>query len=393
MLKPPFHRDPSTWLAYFLLALFAYFLNILGPITPYLMGEMNLTYTLSSLHFTAFAAGLLVIGVVGDRLVRRWGRWSSLWAGAFGMSLSAVLLISVKNPWVTIPACFLMGTIGSFIIIIVPSILSEHHGEHRAIALSEANVTASFISALAPLVVGWTAGTVFGWRLSLAAAAVIPILLLIAFWNARPRIYPTGIRATGEIQARRHVRLPRVFWVYWIAQVLAVAVEFCMVFWSAGYLETELHMLKASAAQGVSLFLAGMILGRLAGSVLVRRIQSEVVVLTSTFLALLGFVIFWLADTPLTGLGGLFLAGLGTANLYPLILSLAIASAGALTVEASSRATLASGTAILLLPLFLGGLADVVGIRWAFGIVVILLLGVQGMLLAARSKRLEAAAP
>ena len=46
------------------------------------------------------------------------------------------------------------------------------------------------------------------------------------------------------------------------------------------------------------------------------------------------------------------------------------------TVEASARATLASGTAILTLPLVLGRLADSVGIEMAYGVVVFLLVGV-----------------
>jgi fucose permease len=76
------------------------------------------------------------------------------------------------------------------------------------------------------------------------------------------------------------------------------------------------------------------------------------------------------------GLSSLFLTGLGVANLYPLLLSLAIGAADGDTVQASARATLASGTAILALPLILGGFADTVGIRLAFGVVLVLLVSV-----------------
>ena len=57
-------------------------------------------------------------------------------------------------------------------------------------------------------------------------------------------------------------------------------------------------------------------------------------------------------------------------------LSLAIGAANGNTVQASARATLASGTAILALPLALGGFADAVGIRSAYGVVLVLLIGV-----------------
>jgi len=144
---------------------------------------------------------------------------------------------------------------------------------------------------------------------------------------------------------------------------LGVAVEFCMISWSADYLENGLGMLKVDAAQAVSLFLAAMIVGRLAGSRLVQHFSTHKVVLISIVVASLGFLVYWKAGSILPGLGGLFVTGLGVASLYPLILSLAIGAANGQTVQASARATLASGTAILTLPLMLG----VWRIRWGSG--------------------------
>jgi fucose permease len=149
-----------------------------------------------------------------------------------------------------------------------------------------------------------------------------------------------------------------------------------MVFWSADYLEQVLGLIKADAAQAVSLFLAAMIVGRLAGSRLVQRFSTRGVVTISIFLASIGFLVFWRAEHAFLGLSGLFLTGLGVANLYPLLLSLAIGASNGNTVQAGARATLASGTAILALPLALGRFADMVGIRTAYGIVVLLLVGI-----------------
>jgi fucose permease len=170
--------------------------------------------------------------------------------------------------------------------------------------------------------------------------------------------------------------LPRLFWVYWLAIVLGVSVEFCMIFWSADYLEHVLGMGKANAAQALSLFLAAMILGRITGSRLVQRFSTRAVVAVSILIASLGFLAFWRTENISVGLSGLFITGLGVANLYPLLLSLTIGAANGNTVQASARATLASGTAILALPLALGRIADAVGIRSAYGVVVLLLVSV-----------------
>jgi fucose permease len=170
--------------------------------------------------------------------------------------------------------------------------------------------------------------------------------------------------------------LPGLFWLYWAALVFAVSVEFCMIFWSADYMENVLGMPKTNAAQAVSLFLAAMIIGRMTGSRLVQRFSARSVVMISILVASIGFLIFWRTENVLAGLIGLFLTGLGVANLYPLILSLTIGAANGNTVQASARTTLASGTAILALPLALGWLADAVGIRSAYSVVILLLFGV-----------------
>jgi MFS family permease len=263
-----------------------------------------------------------------------------------------------------------MVLIGSLILAIVPAALADQHGKMRAVALSEANMISSLIASGAALMVGWSAHLTGTWRPALGIIALTPILLFLLLGKGSSSSTST-IGTSSPNQP-----LPLLFWVYWAALVLAVSVEFCMIFWSADYLENVLGMLKANAAQSVSLFLIAMILGRMSGSRLVQRFSPRAVVLVSVLTASIGFLMFWRTENVLAGLAGLFLTGLGVANLYPLILSMTIGAAEGNTVQASARATLASGTAILALPLALGRLADGVGIRSAYVVVLVLLISV-----------------
>lgn len=364
-----FVRNRATWLAYLMLALYGYFLNIFGPITPFLKNELELSYTVSSLHFSAFALGIIGAGLVGHRVIDRLGRWRSLWIGAFGMSVCALLLIAGREPAVTIGASFLMGLIGSLILAIVPSVLSDQHGDKRAVALSEANVIASLVSAIAPMLVGLFALSSLGWRAALVVAVLAIVVMRFGFNQVS---FPPAQASTDPAQDSR--QLPMLYWAYWAALVVAVSIEFCMIFWSADYLETGLGMPKTEAAQAVSVFLGGMIVGRLASSRLVQRFTTHQIVTGSLLVATVGFVIYWGAPAPLVGVVGLFVTGLGVAGLYPLILSLAIGSSRGSTVRASAFSSLASGVAIFTLPLILGRLADAVGIRPAYAVIVVLLV-------------------
>jgi fucose permease len=393
-----FHRDRLTWLLYLAISYYGIFLNLLGPITPFLKAELNLSYTVSSLHFTAFAAGMLANGLWGHLVIGRLGRWRALWLGIFGLALGSGLLVLGRIPAVTLCAALLMGLVGSLILVIVPAGLSDLHGELRAVALSEANTLASLLTSFAPLLVGWFAAGLAGlpgaWRLGLALPALASLLIYLAFRQGARLQDPPRHPPAGEAGEKEAQRLPALFWMLWVALLLGVAVEFCMIFWSADYMEKILGLQKTLAAQSVSLFLAGMILGRLAVSRLVQRFSTYLILSLSILLAAGGFLLFWAAPAlgpgaALVGALGLFLCGLGVAGLYPLILALAMASAGARLAQAGARAALASGMAILLLPLLMGRLADETGIQAAYAVVLALLLAV--LLLVQLAGRMAAA--
>ena len=137
--RPPFHRDELTWLAFGMLGFYNYLLSGLGPLMPSLREELGLSYTIASLHFSAFAVGMILAGLVGDRVVRRYGRRTVFWIGASGLVAGAVALTIFHTPILTVGSVLLMGGVGSLVLILIPAILADRHGENRAVAIVEAN--------------------------------------------------------------------------------------------------------------------------------------------------------------------------------------------------------------------------------------------------------------
>jgi fucose permease len=129
---------------------------------------------------------------------------------------------------------------------------------------------------------------------------------------------------------------------------------------------------KADASAAVSVFLAAMLSGRVIGSRLSRFLHVRLILHASAVLGLAGFLIFWLAKQPWLSLTGLFLAGLGQANVYPLTFASAIGVADGQTNSATSRLSLASGTANLCTPIIMGYIADRSGIFNAYAVVAVL---------------------
>jgi hypothetical protein len=64
-------RDSLTWYSYLALAFFSYLNSIQGNLIPFLKTELNLTYSEVSLHPSALAVGSVLVGLAGDRVIRR----------------------------------------------------------------------------------------------------------------------------------------------------------------------------------------------------------------------------------------------------------------------------------------------------------------------------------
>ena len=365
----PFRRDALTWLMYGMLGVYNYLLSGLGPLMPSLRQELNLSYTVTSLHFSAWAVGMILAGMVGDRLVRAWGRRSVFWLGAAGLAVGAVALTLARQPLLTIGSVLLMGAVGSLALVLIPAVLADRHGARRTLAIVEANILAAATGALAGVLIGLGQATPAGWRGPWLLILLVPLFLFVRF---RAVSLPPP---AAQVESRKRTgRLPAAYWAYWVTMVLVVGVEFSLIFWGADFL-TAAGLDVGAAATTVSLFLWGMVAGRVVGRQVAQRLAAEHLLPVALCISAAGFLLYWLAPLlPLTILG-LFVAGLGVANLFPVAAALALGAAPGLTNEGGARLSFASGAAILCAPLLLGTLADAVGISLAYIIVPVFIAG------------------
>jgi fucose permease len=381
-----FVRDPVTWMIYGLIGFFAFMETVLGPLMPFLRRELDLGYTAASLHFSAFALGAVLLGFFGDRLVGRWGRHSAIWGGAFGMACGAVLFVSSPSAWGTVSATFVMGLCGALLLVTSQAVLSDRHGDWNAVALTEANVTASACAISAPLLVGAFAASGLGWRAALLFPAVVLALLAARFFSQPLDLPP---HAAEEDTPSSDPTLPLLYWAFWVLVALGVASEWCVGYWGADFLADGTGLTRPAAATSLTAFFTAMLAGRIVSSRLARTMPPAVLLAATLCMALLGFPLFWLSPTTPLALAGLFVMGLGIGGVYPLGVSAAIAAAPGNTDAASARLSIGGGGAMLVAPFVLGALADRVGISTAFGIVIPMLLAALSLALIAGRKGLR----
>ena len=156
-----------------------------------------------------------------------------------------------------------------------------------------------------------------------------------------------------------------------------------MIFWASTYMEKVAGLSKELAATSVALFTIAQVIGRASGSRLTRRYRPANLLLFAGAIIIVGFPLFWLGRTPFINALGLFLCGLGVANLYPLTLTLASAVGITNPDAASGYTSMSSGLAILIVPQVLGIVADQTSIQTAYGIVAPLALAIIGVTLYA----------
>jgi predicted MFS family arabinose efflux permease len=377
--QPRLERDELTRLAYLMLGLWAFLLYALGPALPALRRQLDVSRAVVSLHTTFVALGAVVVGLTGDRFVVRVGRRVAFWVAAVGVSLGALALALGGRLVVTLPAAALLGVSGALLVAIIQATLADRHGVLAAVAIVESNALAAALGAAAPLAVALAIVAGGDWRSVFVVVSVLAVPALAGAY--RSVCFP----AAPELPHGHESALPRAYWIYWTALLVFVAFEFCVVFWSTDFLESERGLEDSVAAAAAGLFLVGMTVGRFAGGPLAKRVSSERLLAAALALAGAAFLTFWLVPWAGAAVVALCITGMGVALLYPLTLALAIAASGGRTDAASVRAGFASGIAIAVAPFALGGLADAAGLRAAYAVVPALaVLGAVALMLARR---------
>ena len=374
----PFRRDRLTWLAYLLLAWFAYLQAAPGLVIVHLRDELHLSYSTGGLHVAAFAAGSLLAGMISARLERVVGRRWMFWAAAATLGVGAIGLTAGRAAVVTVGSVLVMGVGGGLLLTTIQAVLADHHGERRAVALTEANVAASI--AYVVLIGALTLAAVLhaGWRIALLVPLALPVL---AWWRNR------GLAIDAPATPTAQDRLPRVFWIAASMLFCTTAAEWCITAWGATFVEDSTRVSTDTSVTLMVGYFGGVLLGRVVGSRLTHRHDPARLLAVALAVTAAGFAVLWPSTGPVQAVAGLVVLGIGLGNLFPLALSVVVALVPDRAVLASGRAVAMTSFAVLLAPLAVGALADATSLTAALGIVpVALALAALGLAFVQRAR-------
>jgi MFS family permease len=343
-----------------------------GVVLGELRDQFHISGVVAALHGSTFGIGLLVAGVWGVRVVDRIGRRAALQLATASIAVG-VILLCLGPAWpITLLGTALSGAGGALLVMVMPGLISDHHGEHRATAFAAVNGAPGLAGLVFSLIIGATLAAGLSWRPPyLIITACFTIALAVVAW---PVAVPEGRReGTFSLAPFRE----RAVLVPWLHIVNAVLCEFTVGIWAVTYLHEVGRAGPGAAAVlasvfGVTMFLARMLLPRLLDRFGDATTSVSFVVIGS------GALVMCLAPGLPAKVVGLTIVGLGGGPLYPLTVDAFYAKAGGRldSVGMGAYCALASGAAVTAGPLFLGIMADTVSLRWA--LLVVPLLAVVG---------------
>lgn len=336
-----------------------------GVVLGELRHQFHLSGVIAALHGSTFGFASITAGLFGVRVVDRLGRRGSLATAAVAIA-TGITMFCLGPAWpITLTGTALAGLGGALLVMVMPALISDHHGEHRAEAFAAVNGAPGLAGVAFSLVVGAALALHWSWRPPyLIITGIIVIVLTAVAW-------PVSVPETPRQGAftLSHLRERDVF-VPWLHIVNAVFTEFAVGVWAATYLKEVGHASGGLAAALAGVFGVMMFLSRLVLPTTLRYLGDATIAVSFMVLAV-GAVVMCFAPGLLPRVGGLLLVGFGGAPLYPLTVDRLYASAEHKidSISLGAICILASGTAVTLGPLTLGVLADRVGLRLALLIV------------------------
>jgi MFS family permease len=371
---PSVVRDRATWLAYFQIGLFGYYLYAFGPSIALLRDDEGYTRTVASLHGTAMALASVFVGFLGVHLVRRVGRGPFLRLGSITLGLGILVYTGFTPLWLTLLGAFIAGMGGTACMVGVNAFLPDRHGAAGPRAMSEAHGLGATMGLLGPLAIGLGVAIGWGWRVGLIATVVGLIVLELARGNHLVEFDSAHGHPDDEPGHAPHGPLTRRFWIAMAVFGVCAGTEFCLTLWGSDLLRDRAGLGSAAAAAALVTIVGGMAVGRVAGAPLVSRFDPDHVLVATMGLTLVGFAIAWTTSGAVPMLLGFATVGLGLGLQSPLAIGRAVIAAEGQADRGAGLTSVAAGIASGLAPFTLAAVADQLGVHTAFLIVPVLMV-------------------
>lgn len=316
----------------------------------------TLAQLIPSAVFLWFFVLSVPVGILQDRIGKRLvlnlgmgitalGLFLPFFFYSFGMALMGFVLLGIGNTIVQVSA-------NPLLVDVVPT-------GRRSSFLSFSQFVKAIGSMIAAPLAGWFALRFGDWKLLFLVFGVVSVLSVIwLYFTPIDETRNSGKRATFgssfQLLGTGYISM-MVLGIF-----LVVGIDVGINAFSGQFMLAKFQSAQTFAESGRSVYFFGKMLGTFGGAILLAKLSARRFFIGSAIAGLASLLALILAPTDITAMVMIFVAGLGIANIFPIIFSLTVEKYPTRSNEISGLMIMAvCGGAVL--PPFMGWISDLTG--------------------------------
>lgn len=368
--------SPARWAVSAMFLANGFVMGAWAPQIPLLLPRHGIDEAVLGLLILGLGLGAVGAMLFAGRMIARFGAAPTLRAFALSIVPALPLVVFSPNLWVLAPAMALLGAmIGCMDVAMNANAVEVERKLGRAIM----SASHGFWS-LGGFVGGALGGLVIARMGSEAQALLTAGTAGVIVLAAMPFLLDVPPEPHFE-DAPRQRFLPRDagLWLLGVIALFSMVPEGAVLDWGALYLQQELGADVARSGLAFALFAGAMAVMRFAGDAVRDRFGAVRTLRVSGLIGAVGLAGAAVAPNDLVAVAAFAVAGLGVANMVPVIFSAAGNHPGLPSGTAMAAVTMVGYSGILVAPSTIGFVAAETGFRLTFVVLALLLLVVSAM--------------
>lgn len=267
----------ETLVMYALMMSYAVSTTIIGAVLPRLLDEFTLPLFRGGIFISVLNMGCLGGILISGVLIDRYGKRGLIFVSYACFIVLALIIAGVSSLTAYLCLLFLAGMASKFMDATLNAGISQLHSRNKGFYMSLLHGSFATGSFIGPLFVGYLLSSGYRWRSSYTIIGLVGLISLIAYGALALRGRRTEaakIPMPYVATPWRAVLRPRMFFL-WLMLFFYCGHEIGLNNWLPTHMIRSVGSTELRASSGASAFWLGLILSRVACSVLTRYVYEK----------------------------------------------------------------------------------------------------------------------
>ncbi len=306
------------------------FVDIVGVSAGYAQKDFNLTDSVAQLIPSMAFVWFFLLSVPTGLLLDRYGKKKilNIGMGVTGLGMALPMVTYLSESLYSFPlmlVAFILLGIGNTIVQVSANPLLHDVTPVSKFSsfMSLTQFVKAIISLIGPILATLMASSMGDWKLVFAVYAITSFLAVLWLYVTKIDETKTDKKPATFSSCFKLLGNPLVLLMV-LGIFLVVGSDVGMNSNIANYLQKNFDISLEEASRGISIYFAALMISRFLGAVLLNFFKPKPFLILTTLLTIMGAVGMILAPTDLVGKICIFVVGLGSGNLFPLIFSITV---------------------------------------------------------------------